>query len=110
MDTPLLTNRTTGAVLGYDVILDRDEGMTVDTFESTVTLNGGTGTSLLTAARPEPSFVLVPGPNPLAFRAAEDIPLGPGAAVLRWRSAYWLGQPGKRWPVLRAINQEYARP
>ncbi|MEV8018154.1 hypothetical protein AB0O76_17830 [Streptomyces sp. NPDC086554] len=64
MPTPLLTNRTTGAVLGYDVILGRDEVMAVDTFESTVALNGETGTSLLTGARPEPSFVLAPGAQP----------------------------------------------
>ncbi|MEU7646890.1 hypothetical protein [Streptomyces huasconensis] len=94
MDAPLLTNRTTGSVLEYDVILDRDEVMTVDTFQSTVPLNGETGTSLLTAASadswPEPSCVLVPGLILLAFRTAEDITPDPRAtAVLRWRSAHW---------------------
>lgn len=92
VDTPRLTNQTTGAVLEYEVILDPGEVLTVDTFAGTATLP--TGENLLHAASgaswPEPAFTLVPGRNDLAFRAAADAPADPrAAALLRWRSAHW---------------------
>ncbi|MFE1773763.1 phage distal tail protein [Streptomyces sp. NPDC059008] len=92
VDTPRLTNVTTGAVLEYDVILDAGEQLTVDTFDGSATLAGGE--SLLHAASvacwPEAAFTLAPGENVLTFRAAPDAPADPrAAAVLRWRSAHW---------------------
>ncbi|MGY5129209.1 phage distal tail protein [Streptomyces nigrescens] len=92
VDTPRLTNTTTGAVLEYEVILDPGEVLTVDTFAGTATLPDGS--SLLTAASvecwPEPAFTLAAGTNCLTFRAAPDAPADPrAAAVLRWRSAHW---------------------
>ncbi|MEV0115534.1 hypothetical protein AB0H77_20200 [Streptomyces sp. NPDC050844] len=92
VDTPRLTNTTTGAVLEYDVILEADEVLTIDTFDGTATLPDGE--SLLTAASvaswPEPAFTLDPGENTLTFRAAPDEPADPrAAAALRWRSAHW---------------------
>ncbi|MCX5446009.1 phage tail family protein [Streptomyces nigrescens] len=92
VDTPRLTNATTGAVLEYEVILDPGEVLTVDTFAGTATLPDGS--SLLTAASvecwPEPAFTLAAGTNCLTFRAAPDASADPrAAAVLRWRSAHW---------------------
>ncbi|MFE6742352.1 phage distal tail protein [Streptomyces tubercidicus] len=92
VDSPRLTNVTTGAVLEYEVILDPGERLVVDTFDGTATLPDGS--SLLTAASvecwPEPAFTLAAGTNCLTFRAAPDAPADPrAAAVLRWRSAHW---------------------
>ncbi|MFM9368063.1 phage distal tail protein [Streptomyces sp. Da 82-17] len=92
VDTPRITNETTGAVLEYDLILDAGEQLVVDTFAGTAAL--ADGESLLHAASvaswPEQAFVLAPGANELTFRAADDAPADPrAAAVLRWRSAHW---------------------
>ncbi|MFD9813708.1 phage distal tail protein [Streptomyces sp. NPDC059080] len=92
VDTPRLTNATTGAVLEYEAILDPGERLTVDTRAGTAVLDSGE--SLLNAASfaswPEPAFMLVAGRNELTFRAAPDAPADPrAAALLRWRSAHW---------------------
>ena len=92
VDTPRLTNETTGAVLEYDLILDPGERLVVDTFAGTATL--ADGESLLHAASvaswPEQAFTLAAGDNSLTFRAAPEAPADPrAAAVLRWRSAHW---------------------
>jgi Siphovirus-type tail component, C-terminal domain len=92
VDTPRLTNTTTGAVLEYEAILDPGEQLTIDTFAGTATLPGGE--SLLNAASvaswPEPAFTLAPGRNQLTFRAAPDGAADPRAtAVLRWHYAHW---------------------
>lgn len=92
VDTPRLTNITTGAVLEYEAILDPGEVLTIDTYAGTATLDSGE--NLLTAASvdcwPEPEFALARGDNRLAFRAAPDAPADPRAAArLRWRSAHW---------------------
>ncbi|MEU3710484.1 hypothetical protein [Streptomyces catenulae] len=92
VDTPRLTNITTGAVLEYEAILDAGERLTIDTYSGTAVLD--TGESLLNAASfeswPEPAFMLGSGLNDLTFRAAPDAPADPrAAALLRWRSAHW---------------------
>lgn len=92
IDTPRLTNTTTGAVLEYGLILDPGERLNIDTAAGTARLD--TGESLLHAATaaswPEPSFTLAPGTNRLTFRTADETPADPrAAALLRWRSAHW---------------------
>ncbi|MEU8989965.1 hypothetical protein AB0C98_26640 [Streptomyces sp. NPDC048558] len=92
VDTPRLTNTTTGAVLEYRVALDAGEELTVDTFAGTATLP--TGESLLGDASaeswPEQAFTLDPDDNALEFRGAASVPADPRAAVaVRWRSAHW---------------------
>lgn len=92
VDTPRLTNTTTGTALEYELLLEPGERLTVDTFAGTAQLD--TGESLLAAASvdswPEPAFMLAPGRNDLMFRAAPDAPADPhAAALLRWRSAHW---------------------
>jgi hypothetical protein len=92
VDTPTLTNSTTGAQLSYRVQLDDGEELTVDTYASTVTLNGTDnliGTAAATS-HPEHVFTLPPGYSSLAFSADPSRPPDKrAAAVLRWRSAYW---------------------
>ncbi|MFF4701243.1 phage distal tail protein [Streptomyces chattanoogensis] len=90
VDRPSVTNTTTGTVLEYDIKLDAVDELTVDTYASTVTLNGTE--NLLDAAtgnsHPEETFTLTPGRNRLAFRSAT--PPDPSACLsLRWRSAHW---------------------
>lgn len=92
VDTPRLTNQTTGAVLEYEVILEAGEILTIDTFDGTAALPAGE--NLLAEASleswPEPAFTLAPGINEITFRAAPDVVADPRAtAVLRWRSAHW---------------------
>lgn len=92
IDTPRLTNVTTGAVLEYEVILDPGEVLTVDTFAGTATLPDGSSllNSASVASWPEPAFTLAAGCNALSFRAAAEFTADPrAAAVLRWRSAHW---------------------
>jgi hypothetical protein len=88
--TPRVVNMATGAVLEFDLALVAGESLVIDTNAGTVLL-GGTGNRLyaLTAASvPVEAFVLAPGDNPLALRAA-SFP-APGAQLsVTWRSATW---------------------
>ncbi|WKX70053.1 phage tail domain-containing protein [Streptomyces sp. XD-27] len=90
VDTPSVTNTTTGAVLEYGIRLDAVDELTIDTYASTVTLNGTE--NLLDAAtgnsHPEESFTLTPGRNRLAFRSA-TAPDPHARLALQWRSAHW---------------------
>ncbi|MCF2532725.1 phage distal tail protein [Yinghuangia soli] len=85
---PRIVNQATGLVLEYDIELGAGERLTVDTAEGTVQLGAGASRlhTATVASAPEQAWTLVPGRNPVVFRAPEG---GAGArASLRWRSAF----------------------
>ncbi|QKW08037.1 phage tail family protein [Streptomyces sp. NA04227] len=88
--TPSLTNEATGVVLEYGVQLDEGDKLTVDTYASSVVLNGAENLHDTATARsyPEELFTLPPGDTALAFRS-RTAPDPHARAVLRWRSAHW---------------------
>ncbi|QKW51684.1 phage distal tail protein [Streptomyces buecherae] len=90
VDTPSITNLTTGDVLEYETPLAASDVLTIDTGAGTVLLNSTASRLGDVSPRsvPEESFVLPPGTTTLIYRAAPGSDPQSTAAV-RFRSAYW---------------------
>ncbi|WP_234336507.1 MULTISPECIES: phage distal tail protein [Streptomyces] len=88
MARPSLTNINSGDALEYDLPLDSDDLLVVDTLAGTATLNGTASRLYAATARsvPEATFTFPPGETALVLRGTGT----PAASVtVRYRSAYW---------------------
>ncbi|MFC6884682.1 phage distal tail protein [Actinomadura yumaensis] len=86
---PQVVNQTTGKTLDFDLVLGPGERLEIDCRNGTALLNG-TGDRLYAITGesvPVEDFDLVPGPNTVAFRAAQPDPAA--TLAVRWRDA-WL--------------------
>ncbi|MEV5509053.1 phage distal tail protein [Streptomyces orinoci] len=88
---PSLTNVATAERIEYDITLAPDDELLVDTAAGTVTLNHSASRlyTVTPQSVPEATFVLAPGTNNFAFRAAPGSSDPRAACSMRWRSAYW---------------------